>query len=239
MHLNINSAAVVKYTNKLEQMHRKHLPLAVRGALNKAAFDVKTNTMPDSAKKSFIQRKQTFFKANSKVTMAQGFKIEKMQSVVGFMPKSEAVKELEQQEHGGAIGGKAFIPLKHARTGKSWNKMVRANMRMAALGDNLVDSKDAKGMSKKEQFIKSVIHAGKGGFVIGDRMKKGGRIVHYINSIKRKGRDTIANTTPVYSVLKSRKVNPKATHFMNKATRKSASLIEQAYINEAIRQLKK
>ena len=84
MILNINSNAVVSYTNTLEKLHKSAFPVAIRETLNSAAFDVKKNTMPLSAKKSFIERQPTFFKANSKVDKATGFNTSTMKSTVGF-----------------------------------------------------------------------------------------------------------------------------------------------------------
>ena len=52
MQLNINSDAVVKFTNKLEKMKKFDLPIAIRVTLNDAAFDVKQNVSEDAQKKA-------------------------------------------------------------------------------------------------------------------------------------------------------------------------------------------
>src|SRR5687767_16018423 len=93
MELNINSDAVVKHTNTLEKMHRSAMPLAIRNTLNSVAFDVKKNTMPASAEREFVTRAPNFFKANSRVEMARGWNVDSMQSVVGFIPKDQAVED--------------------------------------------------------------------------------------------------------------------------------------------------
>lgn len=235
--LNINSDAVVKHTARLERMGKTQLPVAVRSALNSAAFNVKKNTMPAQAKASFIQRKPTFFQANSKVTPAKGLAVKNMQAIVGFVPKSgtdKSVDDLEQQEHGGDIMGRSFIPLATARTGGSWNKNVKSNLRISDVKKKIVDASDAKGGNDKEKFIKSALHAGKGGFVIGTGTNsEGNRTLFHIRSIKRIGKSTVIKSIAVFSVKGGRKVNPGATHFMELASRKSATRMEEYFITAA------
>ncbi|KKL54819.1 hypothetical protein LCGC14_2261580, partial [marine sediment metagenome] len=83
--LNVNTDKVVVFSNKLEKLHRSAFPIAIRGALNNAAFDVKKNTMPVSAEKEFTIRRKNFFKANSRVNMAKGFNVRTMQAMIGFV----------------------------------------------------------------------------------------------------------------------------------------------------------
>jgi hypothetical protein len=240
--LKINSSATIKLTSKLEVMNRSALPVAVRTALNSAAFDVKQRTMPASAKRNFIQRKPSFFQANSKVQQAQGFDIKTMKATVGFQPKSgtdKSVDDLQQQEHGGEIGGRAFIALKQARTGLSWAKPVRSGARIADIRNTVIDSANAPGANDKEKFIKSAIHAGKGGNVIGNRVTGGNKIMFKIRSIIRKDGDTIVNATPMDAVKRGRKVRPRATNFMKEASLESAQKLEQFYITSATKQINK
>lgn len=197
--------------------------------------------MPASAKANFVQRKATFFKANSRVETAKGLDMGSMKATVGFIPKSgtdKSVDDLEQQEHGGAIGGRAFIPLAEARTSGSWNKTVRSNMRISDVKKRIVDSKDVSGANDKVKFIKSAIHAGKGGFVLGNE-KDGERSLVHIRSIVRKGKNTIVKSKTVFNVRGGRKVNPPATHFMEKASLQSAGKLEEIFIKEAERQISK
>jgi hypothetical protein len=238
--LNINTDAVVKHTARLERMHRSALPVAIRGALNKTAFDVKKNTMPAEAKKAFIQRKPTFLKATSKVEPAKGFDIRTMKSTVGFAGNSQAVEDLEMQEGGGQIGGRAYIPLKQARAGGNWKKNVRAAVRISDIKNRIVDSRNAKGKNNAQKFTKSAIHAGKGGFVIGNRKKgNGNKTLFQIRSIKRIGRDTVIKSVPLFSVKRGKKVSPKPTHFMERASVESAADMERHYIAEAKKQIDK
>jgi|GEM_PF-1257423 len=244
--IDINSNAVVRHTARLERMHRSALPIAVRGSLNSAAFDVKKDTMPMEAK-VFIHRAPTFFKATSKVNPAKGFDIRTMQSMVGFLPQSGSPKEkggatedLQQQEHSGTIGHRAFIPLKQARAGGSWNRRVTNKNRMSAINDKIVDSKNSAGRTKAAKFFSSAKHAGKGGLVIGNKTNgKGNKLLLRINSITRSGGRTIVNSTPLYSVKGKRAVKIKQTKFMEKASLLSAAKVEKYYIIEAQKQIAK
>lgn len=136
MRLHINNDALVAFTKNLDKMHRSALPVAIRGTLNDAVYDVKTNTMPKKAME-FKKRSPNFFKANSKFEKATGFNVNTMQATVGFYENklahqntNYAVKDLEQQEHGGNIAKKTMIAMRTARVG---NKMVRASDRLSAI----------------------------------------------------------------------------------------------------------
>lgn len=240
--LKVDSSALVVFTNKLEQMRKYDFPLAVRGTLNSAAFDTKQKTMPASADKHFVKRKPNFFKANSKVQMAQGFDVNVMKSEVGFISTNLnynhfAVYELEQQEYGGVITNRSFIPLEGARRDKTRNTMVNPKDRLSSIEevvgnlDKIISVKNAKGKSKAQQFIKSAIFAGKGGFV---KAGIGKEILYRINSVKRgEGGKMIINKTPIYSYDQGRGVDIEATGFMREASLLSATKLEAFYIIEA------
>ena len=241
----------MQHANRLEQMSRSALPVVVRQTLNAAAFDVKTDTMPESAKR-FIHRKATFFQANSGVTPATGFDINTMSSTVGFKPKpndkSHSVEDLEQQEDGGHIDNRAFIAIPAGRNASSWRKMVRKNMTLAYINSrqsigtqsSIVDSLHATGKNKKQRFIKSAVAAGKGGFVLGTHRVRGSRMLMYINSIKRVGRDMKINSTAIYSVKAGRQVTPdgKFHGFMKHASQQSAAKMQRTFIILAEKKLK-
>lgn len=239
--LNINSSEVVTYTARLERMRKSALPNAIRNTLSKAALDVKQNTMPKSAKRTFIQRKPQFFKAASTVVFAKGSDISQMKSAAGFkqMPndKGRAVDDLKQQEFGGKIGGRDYVALKGARSAKSWHKGVRKDLRISAL-DRMIDSDKASGKNDKQKFVKSAIHAGKGGLVRGNiKNSSGARTIYLVNKVMRKGKNTVIGKTAVYSEKNNRQVKPPATHFMGKAAEQSSKRVEQIFINEAAKQL--
>ena len=242
MLLRINSDAIVKHAATLERLHRSAMPVAVRNTLNSAAFDVKKTTMPAQAGKQFIHREKNFFKANSRVQMAQGFKLSAMKATVGFVSlggTNHAVDDLQQQEHGGTIGGRTFIPLAQARTGGSWRRKPRRNARISDI-KNIVDAKDGNGKNEKEQFIRSCIHAGVGGWVLGNRENTGGnRILYQVRSLVKKGNQTIAKVVPMFAVKTGRKVKPQATHFMHTASMQSGGKMEGYFKQHAEKQIQK
>lgn len=210
-------------------MHKSALPVVIRQTLNSAAFDVKQVTMPAESR-VFVHRKPTFFQSNSKVRMAQGMKIDAMQATVGFWPKSDtkdySVDDLEQQEHGGDIEGRSFIPAKQNRTGNDWNRNVRARGRYRAVSQQkFIDATDSKGSNEAGQFHSSAKFAGVGGIVIGSKVTtKGNRMVWRIKAMRKNGK---VKKELLFIFKKQRKVDPPATHFMMKA-----SLISQRKMNE-------
>lgn len=246
----IDSSAVDKYAEKLATLHKSALPTAIRNTLNKAAFNVKQGTLADSAKKNFINRDKNFFKANSTVKMATGWDIAKMQSEVGMYEDrlcnkstNYAVKDLEQQEHGGVITNKTFIASKAARTGNSTNKMVRRqlsvdNVADAAIKVNRIHTRTSKNGKKvkvknsREQFVVAVHKAGKGGFVMTDNA------IIRVNSLN-KTRNGSFKLSLLYSKKKGRSVKVKATHFMEEAAMKAAKGMPKAFERAAEFQIKK
>lgn len=261
MQLNINTDAAVIFTNKLEQLHKSALPSAIRGALNRAVFDVKKTTMPQEASASFQSRQKNFFKANSKFENAKGFNISTMQSTVGFYSNNllgndnYAVKDLEQQEHGGDIGGKAFIPMKAARVGGKGK--VRANARLADLISNkkIVSASKTKSVGTrflKQKFIRAAIKAKSlnpdNAFVLGN-IKNGSQTLFRINELwtgtrgANQGfgsRKLMIQLVPLYRVKRGRHIHiGKATGFMKRASLSTSIKMEEFYIIEAKRQLAK
>lgn len=245
--LNINTDAIVKFTNILEGLKKSALPNAVRGSLNNAVFDVKTNTMPTKANQTFIKRSPNFFKANSSFEKASGWDISKMEARVGFTSdklqggNNYAVKDLEQQESGGVIGGRSFIPTDAARQGKNKNKLVRPNARLAKLmAKNIVNRRDAKGANWGQQMIKSAVHVGVGGLVLTERFHAGrGGGILLIKQIKRKDGNIKLKTELLYTVKKNRKIVVKPRNFMSAAAMMSGTKIETYFIKEAQREIAK
>lgn len=228
--------ASVDYVKKLGKLHRSALPTAVRATLNNAAFDVKKNTMPASAKDEFTQRSPNFFKANSRVQQANGWNIDGMKSVVGFVPLSgtnKAVDDLEQQEHGGKIKGRSFIAMRTGRVSKSTSKNVQKKNRISTI-KNIVKAQDSRGSNSRQKFVKAVIHAGVGGFVLSER-----GVLWKINSITNKNNRTFFKATPIQSFKKGRDISVKATHFMQQSAEKSAKKMPLDFKREAERQFKK
>lgn len=242
--LNINTDAVVRHTARLERMHKSNLPIAVRNTLNSAAFDVKTNTMPASAKATFTERNKTFFKANSKVQTATGFNLKSMKATVGFFSNklkggnNFAVKDLEQQEKGGKIKGRSFIPTDQARGGNN-SKMVKPSNRFSKIsGVKFIDARKGrtKGKSPGDRFHRAAGKAGKGGTVLAPY--KGKMMLWRVNSI-RKTKSNQWKLTPLYSFEKNRAVKVSKTNFMKSASLKSAKKMERVFIKEAEKRFKK
>lgn len=244
MQININSNAVVAHTNRLEKLHKSALPNAIRNTLNDVAMDVKKVTMPAESDKAFVHRSPTFFKANSRVEFAKGWNVNTMKSTVGFAnmkPKGEhdySVKDLEQQEEGGVIGGKSFIPDKKARIGNSNNSNVKANARIGKVRQKMVNRSNVKGKNWGQQMIKSAIHVGVGGTILTDSLSnfKGGAVFK-VTSIKRSKGHTIFKSIKLYSFSKNRKVKVNSTHFMRTASLDSANKMLQMYIVNAEKQI--
>lgn len=235
MQLNINTNGTVIFTNKLEKLKKSALPNAIRNTLNKAAFDVKQRTMPKTANETFVNRQPNFFKANSRVEMAKGFDINSMQSTVGFIEtnlkgqNNFAVSDLEQQEQGGMIKKRAFIPIKTARSGGD-SKPVRPINRLSVI-NKIVNSNLTPGKSKKQQFLNAVRKAGVGGYVIGNKQNK---VLWRVESIGKRIR-----MRPLYSFKENRNVAIKGTSFMKTASLESGNRIEDLYIAEAKRQIQR
>ena len=231
--LNIDTDAWVVYTNKLERLSKNALPKAVSGTLNSLAFDVKKTTMPESADKAFTIRKKNFFIANSRVEMARGNNVSSMRSVFGFVSlggTNSAIDDLEKQESGGVISGRAFIPTDLSRTGKSKGRLVSRKNRIGCI-KKIVRVSDAKGKSKGQKFIKSVVHAGKGGYILSDNM------LFRVTRLKRAGSGWKFKLVALHSFQAGRKARiVKATHFMQRAIDRTLRKADEIYFKEAERQ---
>ncbi len=233
--LDINSDELVVHANRLERISRKSLPKAIRGTLNSLAFDVKKDTMPTQAKKDFTNRRRNFFTANSAVNMARGNDLRTMQSEVGFTPSRDksdkAVENLEQQERGGKIDRRDFIPMDEARTTKSPNRAVARRNQLRKI-KNVVRVSETKGKSKGQKFILSVLQAREKGFVLTDKNLL--RIKKITRGADGRWKFKIEH---IYSFEKNRSVRVKATHFMEQATKKTMKKEEEIFKKEADRQI--
>lgn len=230
MEFNINNDAVVRHTNTLEKMHRSALPLAIRNTLNSVAFDVKKTTMPASAEREFVTRAPNFFKANSRVEMARGWNVDSMQSMVGFLPRDQAVEDLEEQEYGGTIEARSFIPMDQARAGGPATK-VRPSNRLTKIG-KVVNANTMEGKTPQAKFLAAARKAGKGGYVLGNLPEKTLWKIEAIDgrTIKKK---------PLFSYEKNRDVTVSPTGFMRTASLESAAKIEKIFIAQAERQIER
>lgn len=232
----VDGSAISAHVKRLGEINRSALPVAIRQTLNDAAFDVKKTTMPHQAER-FVKRTPTFFKANSKVNPAIGFDVNKMEATVGFIPKasdkSHSVEDLEEQDMGGDIRGRAMIAAPAARSGGSWNKNVRVKNRLANIRKHLfLSDMHNNNLSKtkgKESWVISAIYAGVGGFVMNQDHT---RIAEIKKLIKKDGK-TIVKSVVVENVEKGRKAHIKPTHFMHKASILSANKMDAYFIKNA------
>jgi hypothetical protein len=236
MRIDLNTNEVVKFTATLEQLRKTALPNAVRGTLNDAAFDVKQKTMLAESRAAFVNRSPNFFRANSTVSKATGVDVNQMRSTVGFMEdrlrlgtNNFSVKDLEQQEHAGNIGGKSFIPTDEART-NGYRSLVKPANRLSKIlkGNKIVVAKNLGG-TKKQAFVKAIHKAGVGGYVQGSNIK-GETLLWSVDSINGPNRFSL---TPLYTYRSGRKVGVKGTGFMEVATLKSANKLNDFYIAQA------
>lgn len=237
--INVNTDAVENMAERIRAAGKHAMPNAVRGTLNSLAFDMKKNTLPKSAKDTFEQRQKTFIKAFSRVNVAKGNDIEKMQSEVGFIDRGaksqQAVENLEKQEHGGRIAGRAFIPLETSRVGKSRGRMVSAKNRLGRIG-RVVHSEDANGKNRQEKFFKSMIFVGVGGAVVGNFEPN---VVYRVTSIKKVKGKLRVRKTPLYTYDKGRTVKVTATKFSENAANNSASKARDIWIGEGNRAIRR
>lgn len=241
MRFNINTDAAVQFSNTLEKLGKSALPNAVRGTLNRAVFDVKKNTLQDSADKKFVKRQANFFKANSRFENAKGTNLSSMKATIGMVAtnlkgqNNYAVKDLEQQEEGGTIHKKSFIPTLLARKGKSSRGMVRANARLSEI-KKIIKASGSVGKNASQQYVKAAMYTGKGGFLLSKN------ILFSIDAPPQRGttlKKAVIKRTAIYSFKKSRSVNVTPKYFMKNASLKTGSKLQFFYEEEAKRQLKK
>lgn len=234
--LDINTDEVVRFTATLEKLRKSALPNAIRGTLNDGAFDVKQKTMPAQAHADFIKRSPNFFKANSSVDKATGFDVRNMRATIGFIESrlrlggnNYAVKDLEQQEHSGSLGGKSFIPLDSARVNGYASLVKPANRLSKILKSNIVIARNTGPGSKKQQFVRAIHKAGAGGYVLGSNIK-GENILWRVDSINGPNRFSL---TALYDYRGGRKVKVKDTGFMHISTLKSADKLNGFFQSQA------
>jgi hypothetical protein len=217
MEFRVDNDSVVEYANRLELIRKSYFPSAVKSTLNDLAFDVKLNTMPKMVEKEFINRDKNFFRAMSRVDMARGSEVNNMSSMVGFISnkESQAVDNLEQQEHGGKIEGRSFIAMDQARVSGSSKRVVSRRNRITKI-KNVVNVSDSKAKNEGQKFMQSVIFAGKGGHVLNKDT------LFRVDNLSKNGSRWKFKLKAIYSFKKGRSVRVKSTHFMKKATEQSS-----------------
>lgn len=225
------------HAQKLREISRSAFPSAVRQTLNDAVYDVKTNTMLEQTRKDFVNRQDNFFKANSSFEKAEGFNVSSMKSTIGFVEKglkgqnNRAIQDLEDQEAGGNIEKKSFIPMATARTSASVRSLVRPNARLAKI-KNVVKASQMGFSNPKSNFIVAAHKAGKGGYFIS---KNTLWRVNKLNPTKSND----LGLTPLYNYRENRSVRVDATHFMRDASLKTADKLDNMFLKNAEKQINK
>lgn len=216
MAFDVNTAAIIHFTDRLENLSRSAFPNAVRATLNNAAFETKKE-VPRTASSQFTIRNRNFFRSMTLVNKAGGFNINSMQSEVGISNvKNKVAEGLETQERGGSIKDRAMIATDSARTSNSNNKQIRkvnylTNIRLPkskkkGSGTGFVKIKTAKG----EMIFATKSGAGK----------------------KNLGK-------AIYSYAKNRSVGIKRTPFMQIASEKIQLKMPEMYVKAAEREIQK
>lgn len=248
---------IFEHAKTLNEINRSALPIAIRGTLNDAVYDVKTRTMPKSAE-VFKKRQNNFLKANSKFEKAQGFNVDGMKATIGFYENklahantNFAVKDLEQQEYGGEIDSKTFIPMRGARvsgTGITKSKFRRGQMKdfVDASKVRSISGHGAKKLSttvRKQKLIRAAIKAsivyGQNAYVLSNENAAGRKTLFKVERFLKIGDKLDIKLTPLFSVKKGRSVDVHATKFMEIASIKTRSEIGKFFNIQAEKQFNK
>lgn len=233
--LKIDTKQIEKLELELRNMHKSALPNVVRNTLNDLAFDVKKTTLKEVTNKEFTVRSKNFFKANSGVEKASGWNVMQMESTVGMIKKDTATANLEQQDEGGWINKRAFIPLKGARVSKNnKNKISSANK---LSNSSIVNTARFKRGSKKRRIFKGVYA------VRGTKRKiLHNDVLYSAKGIRETKKGLKFKLTPIYSYKKNRSVTTKGTNFMQKSsleTIKKLDLLYKKNFDKQVAKLKK
>jgi hypothetical protein len=234
---NVNTQACVVLVNKLEQLHKSAFPLAVRGTLNAAAFDVKTRTLDESATKNFIRRSPTFFKRFSGVNRATGWNIESMKAEVGMTAEGggtsevaarTAVANMEVQEEGGKIDT-GLEYLNPSRIGGASDSLVASSKRWKKT--NIVRGNFSKKGTTKSRMIAAAFVA------LNEKklqvvMINGRKFYRQVTAISKTAKGKIKiRSKLIYAVRNGNQKPITATHFSREAANMTIPRIA-GYFNE-------
>lgn len=240
---NVNTQASVAMVERLKQLHRSGYPLAIRGTLNAAAFDVKTRTLDDSATQNFIRRSPTFFKRFSGVNRAQGFEINSMRATVGMTAGAgagaaraqTAIHNMAKQESGGKIT-EGLDYLAAARTSRDLDRPVSTNKRFDRT--NIVRGKFKRaGTNTKSRKVAAAYVALREDKY--QKVKIGQRnFYRQVTSINKTKKGRVKIKSRLIYVSRSGSIAPvKATHFSREAAERTQPRIPQFFNVEAQKQI--
>lgn len=248
MQVEVNIHPLKAHAKRLQQVSKSAMPRAIRNTLNSVAFHVKQSSMLKTSKEEFVNREKNFFKANSSVSMANGFNVNNMSATIGFKPTkvkhNQSVEDLEQQEHGGDIKGRSFIPNKEARVGGSDKRVVRPINRLENISNAISAEKVMFKGSRRhrgQRWIRAAFKAvklyGRQALVIGNVLPNGTRTLSRIDSITKgnaRGGKLNIRRTPLYSYKKGRAVKVAGTNFMKRASLESAMKGSEFFLRHAM-----
>jgi hypothetical protein len=239
--ITIDTREIFKLAAKLQGLHRAAFPNAVRFTLNDLAFDVKKATLFTALHEtSMVIRSESFFKKYSGVEKATGWDVSKMQSQVGMIPSggaTKAVSRLEQQEEGGSLGDRNYVPAEQARTGSTRRGKVRRSnyMNKLSLRGNIP-------YGEKQRLIRAVTGSqvssggsGKGNVILY------GTVLYEIQGFKRiRKTDTIKlHLKKLYTYKPDRTIQIKPQRFMEHAALKTGPKLQEIFNKNAEYQFKK
>jgi hypothetical protein len=240
-----------KLATKLAFLHKKSLPLTVKGTLNSLAIDVKKNTLlPSILSSGMTIRSKSFFKAYSgvkKVNYSE-WDVSKMFSQVGMIPDGKAagkadktVEALKIEDEGGTISNNKMIPLYASRKGRSHKKLLQNEAYWKNLKNNIV-GKVAYG-DKKELIrlvTKTGIKSSGNNKEIGTKGIIYGKFLYGIQGFERiKPNKIKLHLTRLYEVRANKSIHISGYHFMPKAAKESEPKASYFFAKEAAFQISK
>lgn len=249
--INVNSTANVELTRKLEKLNRSAFPVAVRQTLNTQAFETKTKALVQEFDETFDVRSPGFVKAFSEVEMAKGFDVKNMMAKVGMTDRKrggqseQAGRDMEEQQLGGTIGGRKYIPIDTARVSKSPKKKVKRGLRLADVSKaTVVDSSVNKARTGKQRYVRTALYAANrygSGVYISHKGDNGKTTLYRIDRVGSdiRTRKLFIGVTPVYSVEEGRSVTVTGKPFTLRAAVKVNKNVERIFEKHARVQFEK
>jgi hypothetical protein len=245
--IDVNNKDLIRFTKRLDKVHRSRLPTAVAFTLNELSWKTKAKHLLPEARKKYTVRRPNFFKAYSVATKAKGFDINRMNTRVGMRPNdqsgasSNASRNMPTQQGGGRIQSRAFIPRPGARKGGTDQGLVEKKNELKKISQ-IYKTQDAKGSNERNRFQRTVAFALKRKRV-GYVMQKS----HVLYRVRKndgqykmkpfKKKSYNFSTEAIYSVSRSRAVAVKRREFVDKAAAIAYRDAKKIYEKHAKKQL--
>lgn len=237
----VNNKDVIKFSNRLEKMHKSDFPLAVRGTLNDLAFDQKTKELMIAAEQVFILRNPNFIRSHTGVIKADGWDVNNMQSICGVTPKGlQAAKQLEVQEKGGTIPDRKIIYVDPARGG---SKEKRVKTRNWVNKSGYVQGRPNRRRGRRSQIVAQSVVARNTGKLIKIKTRTSDHFFK-VNSVRFIGRGLSRRVnmrmTAIASYERGRSIKiSKERPFMRISGERSLSKANNFFIKNAERRFEK